>query len=173
MPVAKICTRMILSRPTLPAYIGMFIPIVLNAFGTAISISIIGKSTGGASVNCPRVFTKSLIGIVICEANLIFSFLIFFFLGSKMEAILATQRMTKVEIQSIWAVFTSGLVSGVCGMTASLGSAVVNAAATIAIASNPKIFSKLVTLQLIVGGVGPLGLIIAIVVLRASPIASG
>ncbi|KAI5179821.1 V-type H+-transporting ATPase 21kDa proteolipid subunit [Nematocida sp. AWRm80] len=169
-PMIRLVRSLLIWHPRMPAYIGLFLPPVLNTIGTAISMGVIGKSTSGASVKVPSIIMKGIIGIVICEANLVFSMLSYTFLKDKTLELASLPENTREErmegIQRAWAIFASGLVAGGCGLTASLGSSIVNAASTISIASNPKIFSKLVTLQLIVGGVGALGLIMSLFFLK-------
>ncbi|KAI5189023.1 V-type H+-transporting ATPase 21kDa proteolipid subunit [Nematocida sp. AWRm77] len=160
--------------PLSPAYLSMLVPVVLNIIGTSSGIAIIGRSIGGASVRTPSIMMKGLIGIVICEANMIFSMLSFFFLREKADALkklegTAGVQVGRKEIQAAWTMFCSGAVCGMCGLIASLGSSVANAASSIAIASNAKVFSKLVSLQLIIGGIGALGLIASLLFLRVCP----
>jgi len=166
LPFLRVSRRVLMISPMSPAVFGLFLPVVLNSLGSAVGISIIGKSVGGSSVHTPGIVTKGLVGIVICEANLIFSMLCFFFVKEKVE-LLEKNAISKEKIQSVWSIFASGLTCGVCGMVGSLGSAIVNGASSIAIASNPKIFSQLVSLQLIIGGSGALGLIVSLLILRS------
>lgn len=116
----------------------------------------------------PSLVMKSLLGIILCEANLVFSVMSFFFLKQKFEEIeySANSKDNLSDIVASWAILASGLTGGFCGMCSSLGSAVVNSSSSIAIAGNPKMFSKLITLQLIVGGVGILGTVISLVFLK-------
>ncbi|KAI5190822.1 V-type H+-transporting ATPase 21kDa proteolipid subunit [Nematocida minor] len=166
VPVVKSLYTLLNRFPHLPATVGVFCPVVLNGIGSSFGISNIGKSTAGGSVRSPTLVMKSLLGIVLCEANLIFSILCFFFLKERSIEISKEAVMTLKSVQSSWAILASGLVCGICGMVSSFGSAVVNSSSSISIAGNSKMFSKLVSLQLIVGGVGIFGTVISLFFLR-------
>lgn len=168
VPLYRLLYFFIKLHPIAPAFIGIFLCLSLNSLGCAIGVSVIGKSIAGASVKCSGLVLKGLIGIVICEANLIFSILSFFLLKDRAlylyEA--ASKGVEITHVTTAWALFFSGIISGACGMIASLGSSIVSAASMIAIAASPGTFSKLISLQLIVGGVGALGLVIGITFLK-------
>lgn len=166
VPAYRAARSVLSENPLAPASFGIMAPVILNALGTSIGTAIIGKSISGASVRTPSIMMKGLIGIIICEANLIFSLLSFCFLKEKSEAVTSRSGLTRESIQDVWTIFCSGLVCGMCGLIASIGGAVVNAASSIAIASNSKVFSKLVTLQLIVSSVGALGLVVSLFFLK-------
>ncbi|KAH9385937.1 V-type H+-transporting ATPase 21kDa proteolipid subunit [Nematocida major] len=166
VPVIRGFYTVLMMSPLLPGTFGVFCPVVMNCIGSAIGISTISKSTSGGSVRSPALVMKSLLGIVLCEANLIFSILNFFFLKEKSLEISREKELTLRSLQASWGILASGLVCGICGMVSSFGSAVVNSSSSISIASNSKMFSKLVSLQLIVGGVGIFGTIVSLFFLR-------
>ncbi|OAG29034.1 V-type H+-transporting ATPase 21kDa proteolipid subunit [Nematocida displodere] len=165
-PFYRAFSHVLTISPLTPAFVGLFAPVVLNTLGTTIGTAVIGKSISGAAVKNPGIMMKSLVGIVICEANLIFSLLSFSILKDKAITIDITGGVGKRQVLDSWTILASGLVCGLCGMISSLGSSVVNAASSIAIAGNSRLFSKLVTLQLIISGVGVLGLVISLIILR-------
>lgn len=167
IPFIKAIYEVLYWCPGLPASVGVFCPIVLNLAGTAIGISTISKSTSGGAVRSPALVMKSLLGIVLCEANLIFSSICFFFLSAKATAMADREKnMTLKDVQEAWCILASGLTCGLCGMISSLGSSVVNSSSSISIANNAKMFSKLISLQLIVGGVGIFGTIMSLFFLK-------
>ncbi|KAI5171201.1 V-type H+-transporting ATPase 21kDa proteolipid subunit [Nematocida sp. LUAm3] len=166
-PFFNIIRMALTLSPIAPAYVGVFLPVILNVIGSASGIAIIGRSLSGASVKTPSIVLKGIIGIVICEANLVFSLLIFVFLKEKSISIFSNVKEIETKhICTAWVLFTSGLISGTTGLSASLGSSIASSASNIAISCSSKHFSKLISLQLIIGGLGGLGLIIALVLLR-------
>ncbi|EIJ87370.1 V-type H+-transporting ATPase 21kDa proteolipid subunit [Nematocida parisii] len=161
IPMMKTVSYILEMFPLLPTPIGILSPIVLNTIGSSIGVATISKSTSGGSVKVPALVMKSILGIVLCEANFIFSILSFFFLKERAieieDKLSNNPALLKETILASWSILASGLVCGVCGMVSSLGSSIVNSASSISIANNPKMFSKLISLQLIVGGVGIFG----------------
>ncbi|KAI5133678.1 V-type H+-transporting ATPase 21kDa proteolipid subunit [Nematocida ausubeli] len=170
IPAIKLIYRMLYLFPLSPSAVGILAPIVLNTIGSSIGVATISKSTSGGSVKSPALVMKSILGIVLCEANFIFSILSFFFLKERaleIEAKLGGANEIPLEIvQASWCILASGLICGICGMVSSMGSSVVNSASSISIASNSKMFSKLISLQLIIGGVGIFGTAISFFFLK-------
>ncbi|KAI5186633.1 V-type H+-transporting ATPase 21kDa proteolipid subunit [Nematocida homosporus] len=166
-PILRGIRRVLDANPCAPAYIGLFLPVVLNCIGTSIGIAVISRAISGASIRTPGIVYKGLIGMVICEANLIFSLMSFFFLKDRAVAIF--EQGSEIELKhvhSAWALFGSGMISGMCGLIGSFGGAIVNTASTVALTGSSKCFSKLISLQMIVGGVGALGLILSLSLLK-------
>lgn len=166
IPAVKVFYTVLRMYPLLPGVVGILCPIVLNAVGSSIGISIISKSTSGGSVRTPSLVMKSLLGIVLCEANLIFSIMSFFFLKQRFGELSDGKEMKILDVTGAWGILASGLTCGFCGMVSSFGSAIVNSSSSISIAGNPKMFSKLISLQLIVGGVGIFGTVISLFFLK-------
>lgn len=166
IPVLKVFYGVLYMYPLLPGIIGILCPVIMNAIGSSLGIGMISRSTSGGSVRSPLLAMRSFLGIVLCEANLIFSIINFFFLKQRFCELATTGEIELLDVMGGWGILASGLTCGFCGMVSSFGSAVVNSASSIAIAGNPKMFSKLISLQLIVGGVGIFGTVVSLFFLK-------
>lgn len=170
-PLLSIFKMGVTESPTALGHAGVFFSIGANAVGAALGMSLIAQTTSGASIKKPKVGSKALLGIIVCEANIVFGVIQTIILNTKMSELPSSDTLHfspyLAEIfHNSYVAFFSGLIAGLCGLASSIGTGIVSSASIMAIASDPAVFSKLVTLQLIVSGVGPFGLIMAIMLLQ-------
>lgn len=136
-------------------YLGIVLCIALSSVGTARGYQAIGKYMMGASIRTPRVGTRSLLGIVICEANFFFCLVISNILLMKMDSVKSYGGHSVL--------FASGLIVGTCSYCSSVASGIICAAITMMDAKDPTLFYKLVFLEVIPAGIGILGLVLGLV----------
>ncbi|AFN83105.1 putative vacuolar ATP synthase proteolipid [Encephalitozoon romaleae SJ-2008] len=140
--------------PFLPSF-GIVMCIALSSFGTSKGYQAIGRYMIGASIKTPRVGTRALLGIVICEANFFFCLVMSNLLLSKIENVKSYGGQ--------FILFTAGFIAGACSYCSSLASGIICAAITMMDAKDPTLFYKLVFLEVIPAGIGILGLVLGLV----------
>ncbi|KAH9411310.1 hypothetical protein HK407_06g11410 [Ordospora pajunii] len=134
---------------------GIVMCIALSSIGTAKGYQSIGRYMIGASIKTPRVGTRALLGIVICEAN--------FFFCLVMSNLLLIRMNEVKSYGGQFILFTSGFIAGVCSYCSSLASGIICAIITMMDSKDPSLFYKLVFLEIIPAGIGILGLVLGLV----------
>ncbi|KMV65915.1 putative ATPase [Encephalitozoon cuniculi EcunIII-L] len=137
------------------ASFGIVMCIALSSFGTSKGYQAIGRYMIGSSIKAPRVGTRALLGIVICEAN--------FFFCLVMSNLLLTKMDNVKSYGGQCILFSAGFIAGVCSYCSSLASGIICAAITMMDAKDPTLFYKLVFLEVIPAGIGILGLVLGLV----------
>lgn len=136
-------------------YFGIVMCIALSSVGTARGYQAIGRYMVGASVRAPRVGTRSLLGIVVCEANFFFCLVI--------SNLLITKMRNVESYGGHFVLFASGLIVGACSYCSSVASGIICAVITMMDAKDPTLFYKLVFLEIMPAGIGILGLVLGLV----------
>lgn len=134
---------------------GIVMCIALSSLGTSKGYQAIGRYMIGASIKTPRVGTRALLGIVICEAN--------FFFCLVMSNLLLTKMNDVQSYGGQFVLFAAGFIAGACSYCSSLASGIICATITMMDAKDPTLFYKLVFLEVIPAGIGILGLVLGLV----------
>jgi F0F1-type ATP synthase membrane subunit c/vacuolar-type H+-ATPase subunit K len=162
--------KVLVVNPLVLANIGAAFAVLANLAGAVLGIALIGRSASGAAIKKPKVGAKAFLGTIVCEANLVFGVIQNIILSGKIREMGAVPAMYTSSIREIFfnshVIFVSGLVAGACGFASSLGTGIVSSTSIVALANDPSIFSKVVTMQLIVSGVGPFGLVMSMMILQ-------
>lgn len=173
-PIVRALKFLFLEQGWVLAYVGVALSVGINGMGAAVGMTLISKSTAGASVKKPKVGSKGVLGIVVCEANVVFGVIHAIILNANISTYMRTggsvvgvANTNTVNFVNSYIIFFSGLTMGICGLISSIGTGMVCSASIIPLAKEPKLFSKIVTMQLIVSGVGPFGFIVSMMMLQA------
>lgn len=137
------------------AHFGIIMCVALSSLGTARGYQAIGKYMIGSAVRTPRVGTRSILGIVICEAN-------FFFCLVLSNLLLVKMKKTD-SFGGQFILCASGFIVGTCSYCSSVASGIICAAITMMDAKDPSLFYKLVFLEVMPAGIGILGLVLGLV----------
>lgn len=144
-----------LQNPYFFVYSGAFCSIILNVLGTSSGMLSISNTCAGTAILFPKISSKSLIGIIICETNLLCGIIM---------AYLIIQSNTSIPLQSGHLLFSSGLLTGACGYASSMATGLICAAVNVMDAKHPGLFPKLVFFEFVAGSIGVLGLAIGFLV---------
>lgn len=136
-----------------PVRIGMFSSFVISLVGTIKGIVIIGNNLSGVSTCSSKVGLKALIGILVCEVNLLLSFIIFMIFYNDDSTYDANFSKSIVRMCSLLTVSTCTYASSVsCGL--------ISGSMCIMDYKNEKLFPKMIIILMISGSIGVLGFII-------------
>ncbi|KRH93971.1 putative vacuolar ATP synthase, partial [Pseudoloma neurophilia] len=143
--------RYFFNSPSFFAYFGAILSIVFNIIGTSRGMLSISNTCAGVSVLFPRVSGKAIIGIILCETNLLCGMVL---------AYMLIQTDVKT-VQAGHCLFTSGLVMGTVGYASSLSTGLICAAVNVTDAKEESLFPKLVFFEFLAGSIGVLGFALA------------
>lgn len=129
-------------------------------------IFIVGSTLSGAAVKVPRVRTKNLISILLCEAVAIYGIISNVVMSSKLS------RMTK-DIPANYFVgyslFWAGVTVGVSELCCALAVGLIGSTAIIADAQNPGLFVKILVVEIFASAIGLFGVIAAFMMVLFLP----
>lgn len=139
---------MFLSHPPVFSYVGAVICIAFNILGTSKGMLSISNTDAGISLYFPKVPKKSLIGIIICETNLLCGLVMSYWLINTPAK----------NLQAAHCLLTAGIITGTVGYASSLSTGLICAAVNITDVKEPGLFSKMVFFEFLAGSFGVLGL---------------
>ena len=121
-----------------------------------------GTSILGAGVKAPRIRAKHIVSVVFCEAVAIYGIIM---------AILMRQRWERVhdmnpnpyDYLAGYMLFAGGLGAGLCNVFSGLCVGVAGSSAALGDAQNPKLFVRLIVVEIFGSALGLFGIIVGIV----------
>jgi V-type H+-transporting ATPase proteolipid subunit len=129
-------------------------------------IFIIGSTLLGTAVKVPRVRTKNLISVLLCEAVAIYG-VIAHVVMSRNLAQYSTATAQNYHIG--YAIFWAGVTVGIAELSCALAVGVIGSSAVIADAQNPALFVKILVIEIFASAIGLFGLISAFVAIFSLP----
>ena len=147
------------------ASLGVGLSIGLSVIGAAWGIWLTGSSLLGASLKAPRIRSKNLISILLCEAVAIYGLVMAMLLKNKLDAgNLNSQDVTHVrQLYSGASIFWSALTTGVSNLICGICVGVVGASCALADAQNGVLFMKILVVEIFGSALGLFGVIIGII----------
>lgn len=131
-------------------------------------IFIVGSSLVGAAVKVPRVRTKNLISILFCEAVAIYGVISNVLFSMKVHF---NPALTRENYFTGYAIFWAGITVGISELACALAVGIIGSAAVLADAHNPKLFVKVLVVEIFASAIGLFGLIVGFLqVMGADPI---
>jgi V-type H+-transporting ATPase proteolipid subunit len=156
LPIAYLINRVKEGDIAIIGYSGILLALTLGMIGTAKGMISISSYVSGASLVTPRVATKSIFGIVICEAGMICTVL--HVVQSAMKVITMKQTylnnflmMTSCIIVGSSIYFSCVSVGIICGII------------TMMDAKDPTLFFKIIVMEVIPAGIGVLGFVCGVI----------
>lgn len=143
------------------AALGIAFCIALSVGGAAWGVMLIGASIVGAAVRVPRVKTKNLISIILCEASAIYGIIIAIVLNNKLTSVAhdPTNPFSKATYFSAYGLFWSGVTVGLCNLVCGIALGVAGSGAALADAHDSKLFVKILIIEIFGTAIGLFGLI--------------
>ena len=154
--------KLLLANPKYLSSIGIASCVFLSVLGAAIGIYTTGTTLLGAAVREPRVKTKNLISILFCEAVAIFGLIAAIILVTKDKPL--TGLFTVAEYKDSFSIFWGGLTVGLCEMGCGIAIGYVGSGAVLADAADPKLFIRVLVIEIFASAVGLFGLIVGLII---------
>ncbi|PJF18056.1 V-type proton ATPase proteolipid subunit [Paramicrosporidium saccamoebae] len=180
-----------LTRPDTQFIVGRFIlgisPYIWGSLGLAISLSLsalgagwytfvllliprgiftIGSTLLGTTVKVPRVRTKNLISVLLCEAVAIYGIITNVIMSGKLAQY---SSATPQNCHIGYAIFWAGVTVGIAEFSCALAVGLIGSSAVIADAQNPSLFVKILIIEIFASAIGLFGVISAIVTILPLP----
>eukprot|EP00917_Polyrhabdina_sp_WS-2016_P029011 GHVP01061849.1.p1 GENE.GHVP01061849.1~~GHVP01061849.1.p1 ORF type:complete len:190 (-),score=30.18 GHVP01061849.1:412-981(-) len=149
-------------------YIGAVISVGLSTFGAAIGISISISGLMGAAVNQPRVKTRNIVGILLCEAVAVYGFVFSIVQINKLSEFPKNDDSLLLLLTS-QAIFWSGLTVGVSDLMCGISVGVSGSSVVFADAQDKSNFSQMVLLEIFGSAVAIIGLVVGFIQMGTVP----
>lgn len=137
-------------------YSGILLALTLGMVGTAKGMISIASYVSGASLVTPRVATKAIFGIVICEAGMICTVL------HVVQSAIKVISMKQTYLNNLLMV-TSCIIVGSSIYFSCVSVGIICGVITIMDAKDPHIFFKIIVMEVIPAGIGVLGFVCGVI----------
>jgi len=169
--------------PIFLAFFGTAFGLGLSVLGAAWGIFLTGSSLLGAAIKVPRIRSKNLISVIFCEALAIYGVIIAIISATKVDQKSVMQSWMdsegSVKVMSYWAgafdwdpqvmfagyaVFASGITVGLANLSCGICVGVVGSSCAISDAQDPRMFVKMLIIEIFGSALGLFGIIVGIII---------
>jgi V-type H+-transporting ATPase proteolipid subunit len=126
----------------------------------------VGSSLVGAAVKVPRVRTKNLISVLLCEAVAIYGIIANVVMYAKIQ-VMSTPSAENYFVG--FAIFWAGVAVGMAEFSCAVAVGMIGSSAVLADAHNPSLFVKILIIEIFASAIGLFGLIAAFVIIFSLP----
>lgn len=152
IPLAYCINRVVEGDIQIIGYAGILLSLTLGMIGTAKGMVNISSYVCGASIVTPRVATKSIFGIVICEAGMICTVI------HVVQAVMTVKSMNQTYLNN-YLMMLSCIITGASIYFSCVSVGIICGIITLMDAKDPHIFFKIIAMEIIPAGIGVLGFV--------------
>merc|ERR1711918_34203 len=169
--------------PGFLSFFGTAIALGLSVLGAAWGIFLTGSSLLGAAIKAPRIRSKNLISVIFCEALAIYGVIIAIISATKMDSKATYESFIQINtdktyythfgasfmwdpqiMNAAYAVFASGLTVGLANLFCGICVGVVGSSCAISDAQDPRMFVKMLIIEIFGSALGLFGIIVGIII---------
>merc|ERR1711865_725005 len=147
--------------PVFLGFFGIAFALGVSVLGAAWGIFLTGSSLVGAAIKVPRIKSKNLISVIFCEALAIYGVIIAIICATKIKAadVIGDQIDTQLGVSHFGLKLEAGPQVYFCGICVG----VVGSACALSDAQDPRMFVKILIIEIFGSALGLFGIIVGII----------
>jgi V-type H+-transporting ATPase proteolipid subunit len=165
--------------PVFLGFFGIAFALGISVLGAAWGIFLTGSSLVGAAIKVPRIKSKNLISVIFCEALAIYGVIIAIIMATKIKAadVISDQYDTQKGVSHFglmleagpnvtfggYCFFWTGVTVGLANLFCGICVGVVGSACALSDAQDPRMFVKILIIEIFGSALGLFGIIVGII----------